>query len=131
MFVNNLLVSAIFLLGINYCLTCETGQTKQGCLIRDRVCSCGYGCISDYRYDNMQECQAALKGKKKDICKTNNPCLHGGTCIQISQQPGYKCRCEGTGFFGMRCHREGMFRDVLILDTAKTGFERTSSHQLG
>ncbi|KAJ8929362.1 hypothetical protein NQ314_017966, partial [Rhamnusium bicolor] len=43
--------------------------------------------------------------KKRDICKTNNPCMHNGSCIQISQQPGYKCRCEGTGYFGLRCSR--------------------------
>ncbi|XP_018569830.1 protein jagged-2-like [Anoplophora glabripennis] len=87
------------------CKSCETGQTKQGCLIRNLMCACGYGCASDYRYDTYQECQSALKGKKKDICKTSNPCLHNGTCIQISQQPGYKCRCEGTGYFGLRCSK--------------------------
>ncbi|CAH1099068.1 unnamed protein product [Psylliodes chrysocephalus] len=86
--------------------SCEIGQTKQGCLIRNLMCSCGIGCISDYRYDTIQECQNALKGKKRDICKNpHNPCMHNGTCIQISQQPGYKCRCEGTGFFGNRCSR--------------------------
>lgn len=31
--------------------------------------------------------------------------MHGGSCIQISQQPGFKCRCEGTGYFGLRCNR--------------------------
>ncbi|XP_066151145.1 protein cueball-like [Euwallacea fornicatus] len=106
MFVNSWIIGTICIcMALGYCWACETGQAKQGCLIRNSACSCGYGCISDYRYDNIQECQAALKGKKKDICKTNNPCMHGGTCIQISQQPGYKCRCEGTGFFGMRCNR--------------------------
>ncbi|KAF7273269.1 uncharacterized protein LOC143199123 [Rhynchophorus ferrugineus] len=105
MHVNNLVLSLILIIGFEFCVSCDPSQTKQGCLIRNLVCSCGYGCISDYRYDTIQECQAALRGKKKDICKVNNPCLHGGTCIQISQQPGFKCRCEGTGYFGMRCNR--------------------------
>ncbi|KAG5868746.1 hypothetical protein JTB14_012082 [Gonioctena quinquepunctata] len=98
-------VCVLLLLSIELCKACEADQVKQGCLIRNLVCSCGYGCVSDYRYENMQECQNALRGKKKDICKTHNPCLHNGTCIQISQQPGYKCRCEGTGYFGLRCSR--------------------------
>lgn len=34
-----------------------------------------------------------------------NPCLHGGTCIQISQHPGFRCRCEGSGYYGLRCDR--------------------------
>ncbi|XP_060521191.1 protein crumbs-like [Cylas formicarius] len=103
--VNNFLVLSVVFLGVKFCISCENGQTKQGCLIRNLVCSCGIGCVSDYRYDTIHECQNALRGKKKDICKLNNPCQHGGTCIQISQQPGYKCRCEGTGYFGMRCNR--------------------------
>lgn len=87
---------------VEYSTECEI---KQGCLIRNLVCSCGLGCASDYRYDSMQECQASLRGKKNDLCKTNNPCLHDGTCIQISQSPGFKCRCEGTGFYGMTCNK--------------------------
>ncbi|XP_030765659.1 protein crumbs-like [Sitophilus oryzae] len=105
MHVHNLLAIVLLVFGFKLCLSCDPSQTKKGCLIEDLKCTCGYGCISDYRYDTIQECQAALLGKKKDICKVSNPCLHGGTCIQISQQPGYKCRCEGTGFFGMRCNR--------------------------
>lgn len=95
-------------------------EIKQGCLIRNLVCSCGLGCASDYRYDSMQECQASLRGKKNDLCKTSNPCMHGGTCIQISQRPGFRCRCEGTGFYGMKCNRGGW---VFVTFTAKKYFE--------
>ncbi|XP_050303363.1 protein crumbs homolog 1-like [Anthonomus grandis grandis] len=98
-------VGLVLVIGIELCGACENGQMKQGCLIRNLVCSCGFGCVSDYRYNNMQDCQAALRGKKKDICKVQIPCLHGGTCIQVSQDPGYKCRCEGSGYYGARCHR--------------------------
>ncbi|RZC42842.1 sushi, nidogen and EGF-like domain-containing protein 1, partial [Asbolus verrucosus] len=36
-------------------------QTKQGCRIQNKACSCGFGCISEYRYDTMAECQSALR----------------------------------------------------------------------
>lgn len=56
-----------------------------------------------------------FSGRKRDICKTNNPCMHSGTCIQISPQPGFKCRCEGTGYFGLRCNRrKGLLTDFII-----------------
>lgn len=83
---------------------CDMDQIRQGCRIKNRACSCGSGCIGEYRYDNIQECQNALRGKRGNACSPN-PCLHGGSCLQISHQPGYKCRCEGTGYFGMRCNR--------------------------
>lgn len=58
-------------------------------------------------------------GKRNDVCNPN-PCLHGGSCIQISQQPGYKCRCEGTGYFGLRCNRGKYFpSDNLCANTEK------------
>ncbi|KAI4470672.1 egf-like domain [Holotrichia oblita] len=43
-------------------------------------------------------------GKRSDSCHPS-PCQHGGSCIQISQPPGFRCRCEGTGYFGARCNR--------------------------
>lgn len=49
--------------GLELCKCCDPSQYKQGCTIRNLVCSCGIGCASDYRYDNMQECQSALRGK--------------------------------------------------------------------
>ncbi|KAJ8975175.1 hypothetical protein NQ317_011078 [Molorchus minor] len=50
-----------FFSGIEVCKACENGQTKQGCFIRNLICSCGFGCASDYRYDSYQECLNALK----------------------------------------------------------------------
>lgn len=38
-------------------------QTKQGCRIRNKQCLCGHGCISEYRYPTLQDCQIALRGK--------------------------------------------------------------------
>lgn len=95
----------VYIVYVEICRSCDIDQTKHGCLIKNLTCTCGAGCISDYRYDTIQECQSALKGKKRDICKTHNPCMRNGTCIQISQHPGYRCRCEGTGYFGARCSR--------------------------
>lgn len=46
-----------------------------------------------------------MKGRSGDVCG-REPCLHGGGCIQVSVTPGYKCRCEGTGYWGMRCQRK-------------------------
>ncbi|XP_019870525.1 protein crumbs [Aethina tumida] len=93
------------LIGLLVCEACEVGQARMGCIIRNQVCACGLGCQSEYVYNSMQECQDSLRGKKKDICTINNPCLHGGVCTQTTQRPGYKCRCEGTGYFGVRCSR--------------------------
>lgn len=45
------------------------------------------------------------KGRSNDLC-SRGPCLHRGVCIQITQTPGYRCRCEGTGYFGNRCQRK-------------------------
>ncbi|KAK5642759.1 hypothetical protein RI129_008926 [Pyrocoelia pectoralis] len=96
--------------------SCDMDQIRQGCRIQNRACSCGSGCISEYRYDTIQECLNALRGKGTDICSPN-PCLHGGSCLQISHQPGYKCLCEGTGYFGLRCNRacpRGTTRDQVF-----------------
>lgn len=38
-------------------------QTKDGCRIKNGICSCGFGCISEYRYETMAECNSALKGE--------------------------------------------------------------------
>lgn len=43
-----------------------------------------------------------IPGRRLDQC-SRQPCQHGGSCIQITQHPGYKCRCEGTGFYGRDC----------------------------
>lgn len=44
------------------------------------------------------------QGRSSDVCG-RRPCMNSGTCIQISQTPGYRCRCEGTGYWGSRCQR--------------------------
>lgn len=41
-------------------------------------------------------------GRRFDFC-AQGPCQHNGVCVQTSQEPGYKCRCSGTGFYGARC----------------------------
>ncbi|XP_044767115.1 neurogenic locus notch homolog protein 4-like isoform X1 [Coccinella septempunctata] len=97
-------VTVLFILVLGICTACDMDQTKDGCRIRNGICSCGFGCISEYRYETMAECNSALKGKRRDSCYPN-PCMNGGSCIQISQRPYFICRCDGTGFFGQRCHR--------------------------
>ncbi|XP_012258141.1 protein crumbs-like [Athalia rosae] len=83
-------------------LACELDQMHHGCRIASAKCSCGYGCRSEYRYNNIKECYRSLNGSRNDICY-RRPCRHGGSCLQISQDPGFKCQCEGTGFYGPRC----------------------------
>lgn len=41
-------------------------------------------------------------GRRYDFC-AQGPCYHNGVCVQTSQEPGYKCRCAGTGYYGARC----------------------------
>lgn len=38
--------------------------------------------------------QHIKKGRANDICG-RQPCINGGTCLQTSLSPGYKCKCEG------------------------------------
>lgn len=48
-----------------------------------------------------------IKGRTGDTCSSmSSPCLHNGVCIQVTQAPGYRCRCDGTGFWGSRCQRK-------------------------
>ncbi|XP_033223035.1 protein crumbs-like [Belonocnema kinseyi] len=84
--------------------SCEIDQMDSGCRIFNAQCNCGFGCKSEYRYINMEDCKLALRGKV-DICSRAKPCLHEGTCLQISAQPGFKCSCQGTGYFGARCEK--------------------------
>ncbi|CAO1320750.1 unnamed protein product [Diamesa tonsa] len=79
-------------------------ETQNGCKIENGQCVCSFGCKSEFRYSTKRECSDALKGRSNDSC-SRTPCLNYGTCIQISQMPGYKCRCEGTGYWGNRCQR--------------------------
>lgn len=102
-----LLIKTLSLLLLPPCPTttpvsaCEMDQTHYGCRIDNGLCTCAYGCRSEFRYKTKRECQDALKGRGNNVCVTS-PCQHG-SCTQISQMPGYKCRCEGTGFYGNRC----------------------------
>ncbi|XP_055310185.1 protein crumbs-like [Sitodiplosis mosellana] len=84
---------------------CELDQTQHGCRIDNGACSCSYGCKSEFRYANLKECNDALKGRSNNVC-VREPCQHGGVCIQISQSPGYRCSCVGTGYHGGRCHQK-------------------------
>ncbi|KYN01816.1 hypothetical protein ALC62_07389 [Cyphomyrmex costatus] len=93
----------IFLSGVMLSKGCELDQMRYGCRIYNAQCSCGYGCKSEYRYDNNDDCKLALKGRRSDICSRSKPCLNEGSCSQISSDPGFKCRCEGTGFYGTYC----------------------------
>ncbi|EEB19632.1 conserved hypothetical protein [Pediculus humanus corporis] len=75
---------------------------RRGCKIENGQCVCGTGCYYEYRYSSKSECYKAIKGREYDLCQ-RNPCRNGGTCSQTSHEPGFKCRCEGTGFYGQRC----------------------------
>lgn len=44
-------------------LACELDQMRHGCRIHNAQCSCGYGCKSEYRYDNTEDCKLALEGQ--------------------------------------------------------------------
>ncbi|XP_063227410.1 adhesive plaque matrix protein 2-like [Bacillus rossius redtenbacheri] len=81
---------------------CEYGQTRQGCRIQNGACLCGVGCYSEYRYSSLEECRKSLRGRRMDVCHMS-PCENGGACSQTSFGPGYRCRCEGTGYYGSRC----------------------------
>ncbi|KAG8235125.1 hypothetical protein J437_LFUL014388 [Ladona fulva] len=81
---------------------CEVTERRFGCRIENRRCLCGNGCPYEYRYTSKQECRNAVKGNGLDIC-SRRPCYNQGSCIQTSATPGYRCRCEGTGFYGNRC----------------------------
>jgi EGF-like domain. len=52
-------------------------------------------------------------GSRRDVCQ-RNPCHNGGTCSQTSFEPGYRCRCEGTGYYGNRCQHGKTWTPVLL-----------------
>uniref|UniRef100_A0A8D8NZV8 (northern house mosquito) hypothetical protein n=1 Tax=Culex pipiens TaxID=7175 RepID=A0A8D8NZV8_CULPI len=83
---------------------CELDQTQHGCRIDNGQCTCAFGCKSEFRYATRKECQDALKGRSNDVC-SRQPCMNGGHCSQVSTVQQYKCRCEGTGYWGQRCQR--------------------------
>ena len=84
---------------------CDLDQMQYGCRIYNAQCRCGYGCSAEYRYNNNEDCKEALRGRRGDICYRSKPCMNGGSCLQISSEPGFKCRCEGTGYYGSHCDK--------------------------
>ncbi|XP_014291017.1 adhesive plaque matrix protein 2 [Halyomorpha halys] len=82
---------------------CTPDEMVRGCRIHEGHCICGLGCRSDFKYPTREDCRQALKGKTRDVC-SGNPCANRGTCTQItSYGMKFRCRCEGTGFYGPRC----------------------------
>ncbi|BES98803.1 EGF [Nesidiocoris tenuis] len=96
---------ALFLLFCLYltCDGCDPEDMVYGCRISQGQCLCGRGCHMTYRYENRDECRAAIKGESQDSC-SKSPCANNGVCIQTpAAYSKFKCRCEGTGFYGPRC----------------------------
>ncbi|KAF9807608.1 hypothetical protein SFRURICE_008821 [Spodoptera frugiperda] len=65
-----------------------------------RIMHGGYGCRTEYIYRTRRACLNALRERSSNIC-SRLPCLRGN-CIQTIQDPGFTCKCEGTGFYGQR-----------------------------
>ncbi|XP_014261468.1 uncharacterized protein LOC106673759 [Cimex lectularius] len=85
------------------CESCDPEQIVRGCMIQAGHCFCGKGCMSEFLYKNRNECKMALNGDSRDACKPN-PCEHNGACLQTTRTfTNYKCRCEGTGYYGPKC----------------------------
>ncbi|CAK1554749.1 unnamed protein product [Leptosia nina] len=82
---------------------CEPNQTQNGCKIYGTSCTCGYGCKTEYIYKTRRACLNALRERSSNVC-VRMPCLRG-ICIQTTQDPGFTCKCEGTGFYGQRCEK--------------------------
>lgn len=40
---------------------CDIDQAHHGCRIDNGACSCSFGCKSEFRYANLNECNNALK----------------------------------------------------------------------
>ncbi|XP_072931279.1 uncharacterized protein [Epargyreus clarus] len=88
---------------IYYTQACEPGQSQQGCKISGASCTCGYGCKTEFIYKSKRACLSALRERSSNVCY-RLPCVRG-ICIQTVQEPGYACKCEGTGYFGRRCEK--------------------------
>lgn len=52
-------------------------------------------------------------GQRRNQCG-ETPCMHGGACSQTTMDPGYKCRCEGTGYYGPRCQHGEYLKEALF-----------------
>ncbi|XP_023949054.2 cubilin [Bicyclus anynana] len=82
---------------------CEPNQTQHGCKIYGNACSCGYGCKTDFIYKSRRICLNALRERSANVC-SRTPCLRG-ICSQTTQDPGFTCKCEGSGYYGQRCEK--------------------------
>ncbi|KAJ2954512.1 hypothetical protein O0L34_g2795 [Tuta absoluta] len=98
-----LLASATIACLLVACHACDPDQMHHGCKIYGAQCSCGHGCNTEFIYRSRTECLNAIKERNSNICY-RVPCLRG-ICIQTMQDPGYSCKCEGTGFYGRRCEK--------------------------
>ncbi|KAJ8737333.1 hypothetical protein PYW07_000604 [Mythimna separata] len=100
--------NAVLLIAILACIlitarACEPDQTHNGCKIYGGSCTCGYGCRTEFIYRTRRACLNALRERSSNVC-ARLPCM-GGICIQTMQDPGFTCKCEGTGFYGQRCEK--------------------------
>ncbi|KAL0852350.1 hypothetical protein ABMA28_000553 [Loxostege sticticalis] len=97
--------AALVLLAVATCFlsarACEPDQTTNGCKIYGTSCTCGVGCKTEYNFRTRRACLNALRERSSNVC-SRMPCLRG-TCIQTVQDPGFTCKCEGSGFYGQRC----------------------------
>ncbi|XP_059059788.1 uncharacterized protein LOC131853013 [Achroia grisella] len=99
---------ALLILAVLVCLhwnakACDPDQTHYGCKFYGSSCYCSYGCKNEYIYITRKDCLSALRERNPNIC-FRMPCLRG-ICIQTTQDPGFTCKCEGTGFYGQRCEK--------------------------
>ncbi|XP_068632884.1 cubilin-like [Battus philenor] len=86
-----------------YVESCEPNQTQNGCKIYGTTCTCGFGCKTEYIYRTRRACLSALRERNSNVCY-RQPCVRG-ICIQTAQDPGFACKCEGTGYYGQRCEK--------------------------
>ncbi|XP_041987298.1 hyaluronan-binding protein 2-like [Aricia agestis] len=82
---------------------CSPQEMTTGCKIAGNVCSCGYGCSSEFIFRTRRACLDNMKERSSNICNSL-PCMRGN-CLQTQQDPGYLCKCEGTGYYGQRCEK--------------------------
>ncbi|XP_046578022.1 LOW QUALITY PROTEIN: contactin-associated protein-like 2 [Haliotis rubra] len=71
------------------------------------------GCLSDIQYTReddiliaipVDESNSATEGCS-DLCKGDNQCLNGGTCVNLYTST--RCDCFGTEYEGERCDKKG------------------------
>jgi len=85
-------------------------QRHQGCYVVEGMCHCAQAwcCNNPFNYTSLESCLAVAENtvQLEDPCE-NEPCKHNGYCVQLKgKNPGYRCECHGTGYFGPRCHEK-------------------------